>query len=82
MNDIEITEPTSIANAFNSYFANIGSDVASAILSVINSAYERRSLAPRDSFFLSTITPEEIETEISNLKIGKAVGPSYTSFNL
>ena len=31
---------------------------------------------PRDSFFLSPITPEEIETEISNLKIGKAVGPS------
>ena len=31
---------------------------------------------PRDSFFLSPITPEGIETEISNLKIGKAVGPS------
>ena len=31
---------------------------------------------PRDSFFLSPIAPEEIETEISNLKIGKAVGPS------
>ena len=76
LNAIEITDPTSIANAFNNYFANIGSDLASAIPSVINSAYEWMSPPPRESFFLSPITPEEIETEISNLKIGKAVGPS------
>ena len=57
MNDIEITDPTSIANAFNNYFANIGSDLASAIPSVINSAYEWMSPLPRDSFFLSPITP-------------------------
>ena len=76
LNDIEITDPTSIANAFNNYFANIGSALASAIPSVINSAYEWMSPPPRDSFFLSPITHEEIETEISNLKIGKAVGPS------
>lgn len=31
---------------------------------------------PRDSFFLSPISPYEIESEISNLKIGKAVSPS------
>ena len=73
LNDIEITDPTSIAN---NYFANIGSDLASAIPSAINSAYEWMSLPPRDSFFLSPITPEETETEISNLKTGKAVGPS------
>ena len=76
LNDIEITDPTSIVNAFNNYFPNIGSDLASAIPSVVNSAYEWMSPPPRDSFFLSPITPEEIETEISNLKIGKAVGPS------
>ena len=40
LNDIEITDPTSIANTFNNYFANIGSDLASAIPSVINSAYK------------------------------------------
>ena len=62
---------------FNNYFANIGSYLASAIPSVVNSAYEWMSPPPRDSFFLqSPITPEEIETEISNLKIGKTVGPS------
>ena len=76
LNDIKITDPPSIANAFNNYFANIGSDLASAIPSVINSAYEWMSPPPRDRFFLSPITPEEIETEISNLKIAKAVGPS------
>ena len=76
LNDVEITDPTSITNTFNNYFANIGSDLASAIPSVDNSAYEWMSPPPRDSFFLSPITPEEIETEISNLKIGKAVGPS------
>ena len=77
LNDIEITDRTSIANAFNNYFANIGSDLASsAIPSVVNFAYEWMSPPPRDSFFLSPITPEEIETEISKLEIGKAVGPS------
>ena len=76
MDDIEITDSILIASAFNNCFANIGSDLASAIPSVVNSAYEWMSPPPRDSFFLSPITPEEIETEISNLKIGKAVGPS------
>ena len=47
LNDIEITDPTSIANAFNNYFANIGSDLASAIPSVINSAYSWMSPPPR-----------------------------------
>ena len=54
----------------------IGSDLASAIPSVDKSAYEWMSSSPRDSFFLSPITTEEIETEILNLKIGKAGGPS------
>ena len=40
LNDIELTNQTSIANAFNNYFANIGSDLASAFPSVDNSAYE------------------------------------------
>ena len=73
LDDIKITDPISIASAFNNYFANIGSDLASAIPSVVNSAYEWMSPPPRDSFFSSSITPEEIETEISNLNIGKAV---------
>ena len=55
LNDIEITDPTSIANAFNNYFANIGSDLASAIPNVNNSAYEWMSPPPRDSFFLSLL---------------------------
>ena len=60
LDDIEITDPTSIASAFNNYFANIGSDLASAIPNVVNSAYEWMSPPPRDNFFLSPITPEEI----------------------
>lgn len=32
----------------------------------------------QDSFFLSPITPEELECEISTLKTGKAVSPSST----
>ena len=76
LNDIELTDQTLIANAFNNYFAKIGSDLASTIPSVDKSAYEWMSSSPQDSFFLSPITPEEIETEISNLKIGKATGPS------
>ena len=75
LNDIELTDQTSIADACNNYFASIGSDLASAIPRVDNSAYDWMS-SPWDSFFLSPITPEEIETEISNLKISKAVGPS------
>ena len=31
LNDVELTDQTSIANAFNNYFAKIASDLASAI---------------------------------------------------
>lgn len=47
-----------------------------SIPSVVNSAYEWMSPPLRNGFFLSPVTSEEIETEKSNLRIGKAVGPS------
>ena len=56
MNGIDLTDQTSIANAFNSYFANIGSDLASAIPCVDKCAYECLLSPPRDSFFSSPIT--------------------------
>ena len=38
LNDTELTDQTSIANAFNDYFANIGNELASVIPSVDNTA--------------------------------------------
>lgn len=40
LNDTEVTDQTSIAKAFNDYFADIGNDLASAIPSVDKTAYE------------------------------------------
>ena len=39
-NNLEITEPKLVANAFNNYFANIGRNLESEILSVSNSPME------------------------------------------
>ena len=71
LNDIEITDPTSIANAFNNYFPNIGSDLASAIPSVVNSAYEWMLPPPRDSFFLSPISKVTGEKPSRSLRLNR-----------
>ena len=65
-----------MANAFNNYFANVGSSLASSIPSASKTANEFRPPSTCDSLFLSPVTTDEIQLEIAKLQTGKAVGPS------
>ena len=60
--NVEITDPKMIANAFNNYFTNIGNNLAN--LDNIKSPLPI-------VFFIFPATTNEIETEISQLKTGK-----------
>ena len=72
----EIVDQESMANVFNEFFANIGSNLASSIPSVTHTAGEFMPSPICDSLFLSPVTANEIELEIAKLNASKAVGPS------
>ena len=76
IDDREIVDQESIANVFNEFFANIGSNLASSIPSVTHTAGEYMPSPFCDSLFLSPVTANEIELEIAKLNASKAVGPS------
>ena len=65
----------SIANAFNNYFSNIGKEVDNQISRGHSNPMDYLRSPVKDSFFLFPTTSREIEVEISNLRISKAVGP-------
>ena len=74
-NNNEISDPKLIANAFNKYFGNIGNNLASSIPDVHKTPSDYLNTPTCNSFFISPTTSQEIENEISYLKIGKATGP-------
>ena len=71
----EINNSVDIANAFNDYFSNIGTTLASKIPRVGVSPMQYLTGYSSDNFFISPITYVEIENEISNLKANKSTGP-------
>ena len=73
-NNVELTDPKLLANAFNNYFANVGVSVARLIPDVNKSPLEHLILFP--------VTPVEIENEISHLKSDKATGPYSIPVNI
>ena len=75
VDNCEIIDQESIANAFNEFFANIGSNLASSIPSATQTAREFMSPPICDSLFLAPVTANEIEVEIAKLNASKAVGP-------
>jgi hypothetical protein len=75
--NVEITDPKIIANAFNNYFTNIGNNLANLIPKVPNSPLENLKSPLPNSFFIFPATTNEIETEISQLKTGKAACWSF-----
>ena len=71
----KLSNSQSIANAFNNYFATIGSNLANAIPTATN-PFENYLNAPIcNSFLLFPTTATEIETEINGLNPTKSVGP-------
>ena len=71
-----------MANAFNNYFANVGLNLASLIPAINKSPLEYLKNPSTKNFYLFPITPTEIETQISNLKSGKAAGPYSIPVNI
>ena len=74
-NGTELTDNKSIANAFNDFFANIGSDLASKIPKINGSPHSYLGQPNSSTFFLFPTSCREIEDIISGLKSNKANGP-------
>jgi hypothetical protein len=72
----EITGTKEIANAFSSFFSNVGDRLATDIPHVSKSPLEYVDTCNSESFYLFPTTPSEIEREISYLKTSKTVGPN------
>ena len=75
-NGHEITDLKEIADAFSSYFANIGNHLASDIPSVTKSPLDFMAQSNRNSFCIFPTTASEIESEIAILNDKKAVRPN------
>jgi len=74
-NDVNITDPKKIANAFNNYFANIGINLGNTVHSVETCHQDFMKTPLCNSFYIFPVTTAEIEDEISNLNNSKATGP-------
>ena len=75
-NDSVITDPKSIANAFNQYFTNIGSSLQSEIQATPKSFSCFLTNRQANSLYIFPVTRSEIELEISKLNIKKSAGLS------
>ena len=71
----KITNTIDIANAFNTYFANIGSNLAASIPSLAVSYTKYLKSPTLQSFALYPTTSWEVEQEINNLCGNKSTGP-------
>ena len=69
---IEITDSDQIANAFNEYFANIGTGFADEIPKVDKSPFDYLTSRLTESFYISPVSTFEIEEEITRLHCNKS----------
>ena len=74
-NDVQISDPKTVADSLNNYFANIGINLSNSIPKVQKSPMNYLAKPVCNSFFLSSATVCEIETEISKLNSSKTRGP-------
>ena len=79
---IEITDSDQIANAFNEYFANIGTGFADEIPKVDKSPFDYLMSRLTESFYISPVSTFEIEEEITRLHCNKSSGPFSTSISI
>ena len=72
--DVELNDPKSMADAFNNFFANIGNNLTKNIPSVNKSPFQYLTAPSHDSFFLFPTTTVEIDNEILGLNANKSTG--------
>ena len=73
-NNVELTDPKLVANAFNNYFANVGVNLVRIIPDINKSPLEYLKYPSYKNFCVFPVTPVQIENEISHLKSDKATG--------
>ena len=74
-NGKEISDPMEMANIFNNYFVNVAQKIDEKIPRTRKSPLDYLTSRNDKTFFLSPVTPVEIEIIINVLQAGKAVGP-------
>jgi hypothetical protein len=72
-NDHSVTEPKQIADAFNTFFNNIGTQLADA-LPVTNITPESFITPANSSFEIHTVSIEKVFNLLSTIKVSKATG--------
>ena len=73
--DVELNDSKSMADAFNNFFANIGNNLTKYIPRVNKRSIRYLTAPSQDSFFLFPTTTVEIENEIIVLNANKSTGP-------
>ena len=70
-----LTDSKSIANAFNKYSASVGPMLTNGIQPGNRTFAEYLTNSQCNSFYLSPVSPTEVENIISRLNASKALGP-------
>ena len=70
-----MNDPVKMANIFNNYFVNVGSQIGKTILRTKKSPTDYLKNRVLESIFLAPVTPEEVEISIHSLNVKKAIGP-------
>ena len=74
--NVNITNPTKIANTFNNFFVNVGPNCEKKIPKSYKNPLSYMGRPNPNQFFLNPTTPEEISNIIVNLDSKKSSGPS------
>ena len=75
-NGTRVNDPVKMANLFNKYFVNVGSNTDKTIPKTKKSPIDYLKDKFFQSVFLGPVCPEEIQTIIHLLNADKAIGPS------
>ena len=77
-NGTRINDPVKMANIFNNYFINVGSQIDETIPRTKKSPTDYLKNRIPESIFLAPVTREEIEIIVNSLNVKKAIGGPYS----
>ena len=81
-NEMEISNPTDIANKFCDYFTNIGPNLASKIPSTNSSSKDFLSSSLSESISLQPLTVSELNNIVKSFNANKAPGHDNISMKI
>ena len=77
--NISLTDPKDIADAFNNYFSNVATSIKSSIKYSRNKLFNFLPQININSFFINSIDKTEIKNIVLSLDPLKSVGPNSIS---